>query len=99
MPPIKVGCNVDEVSYCSSKNRPAFEAVVVVTVLVVVSESKTNAAKDNLFDKGVEEYWRRDERRCDRIVVFPVPVSPLLPCQHRVPMISVRFNGELEGGS
>lgn len=95
MPPINVGCNVDEVSYCSSKNRPAFEAVGVVTDFVVVSESKTNAAKDSFFDKGVDEYWRRDERRCDRIVVFPVPVSPLLPCQNRVPGIIFHSEEEL----
>lgn len=75
-------------SYCSSKNRPAFEAVVVVTDFVVVSESKTNAAKDSFFENGVEVYWRMDERRCDRMVVFPVPVSPLLPCQNRIPRFS-----------
>jgi hypothetical protein len=42
--------------------------------------SKTNAAKDSFFDKGVAEYSRRAERRCDLNVVFPAPVSPLLRC-------------------
>lgn len=78
---MRVGCNVDEVSYCSSKNRPDLEAVGVVTDLVVVSVSKTNAANDNFFDRGVDECCKSDESRCDLMVVLPVPDSPLLGCQ------------------
>jgi len=51
---MSVGCNAEDVSYWSSKNSPAFDAVGVVEVLVVVSESNTNAAYDSLLDKGVE---------------------------------------------
>ena len=64
-------------SYWSSKNKPDFEAVGVVAVLVVVSASKTNAAKDSFFDSGVEENARREERRWERMVVLPEPDSPL----------------------
>lgn len=42
------------VSYCSSKKRPALDAVGVVTDLVVVRLSKTNAAYESLFDSGVD---------------------------------------------
>lgn len=66
-----------EVSYCISKKRPALEAVGVVTDLVVVKVSKTKAAKESFLDRGVAEYSRRAERRCDRKVVLPAPVSPL----------------------
>jgi hypothetical protein len=38
---MSVGFTVEEVSYWSSKKRPAFDAVGVVAVLVVVSVSKT----------------------------------------------------------
>ena len=41
--------------YCSSKNKPALDAVGVVAVLVVVRASKTKAAKDSFFDSGVDE--------------------------------------------
>ncbi len=67
-------------SYCNSKKRPAFDAVGVVAVLVVVRASKTKAANDNFFDSGVDENERRADRRCDRMVVFPAPVSPLHLC-------------------
>jgi hypothetical protein len=80
LPPISVGWRAAEVSYCISKKRPALEAVGVVTDFVVVRVSKTNAAKDSFFDKGVAEYSRRAERRCDLSVVLPDPVSPLLRC-------------------
>lgn len=71
-----MGCDED-VSYWSSKNRPAFDAVGVVTDLVVVKVSKTKAAYDSLLDRGVDECDKRAERRCDRMVVFPAPLSPL----------------------
>lgn len=83
LPPIKVGFVDDEPSYCNSKNRPAFEAVGVVTVLVVVNESKTKAARESFVDSGVEENDRNDDSKCERIVVFPAPDSPLH--QHRQP--------------
>ena len=54
MPPISVGCKVAEVSYCNSKKRPAFEAVGVVTDLVVVRVSKTKAAKESFLERGVD---------------------------------------------
>jgi hypothetical protein len=53
------------------------EAVGVVTVLVVVSVSKTKAARDSFVESGVEEWARSDDSRCDRRVVFPEPDSPL----------------------
>lgn len=43
-PPINVGFTEDDPSYCNSRKRPAFEAVGVVTDLVVVRVSKTKAA-------------------------------------------------------
>lgn len=49
----------------------------VVTDLVVVRVSKTNAARDSFEERGVEENERNDERRCDRTVVLPEPDSPL----------------------
>lgn len=55
MPPISVGCRVEDVSYCNSKNRPALEAVGVVTDFVVVSVSNTKEAKDSFFESGVDE--------------------------------------------
>jgi len=39
------------------------EAVGVVAVLVVVSVSKTKAARETLFDRGVEDRLRIDVRR------------------------------------
>lgn len=77
LPPIKVGCSVEEVSYCSSKNKPDLDAVGVVSDFVVVSVSNTNAAKDSFFERGVDEYCKSEDRRCDRIVVLPEPDSPL----------------------
>ncbi len=53
----------EAVSYCSSKKRPAFEAVGVVAVLVVVKVSKTNAASESFVDRGVEDLLRRAESR------------------------------------
>jgi len=38
---MSVGLTDEAVSYCSSKNRPAFDAVGVVAVFVVVRVSKT----------------------------------------------------------
>lgn len=78
LPPIKVGLTDDEASYCNSKNRPAFEAVWVVRDLVVVKVSKINAAQDNFVDKGVDENERNDDSKCERRVVFPDPLSPLV---------------------
>ena len=52
----------------------------MVAVLVVVRASNTNAANDSFFESGVDENWRNDERRCERMVVFPEPVSPLHIC-------------------
>jgi hypothetical protein len=72
---------VEEASYCSSKKRPAFEAVCVVIDFVVVRVSKTNAASESLDDNGVEEKDKNEERRWDRTVVFPAPDSPLIDCQ------------------
>ena len=53
------------------------EAVGVVTDFVVVRVSKTKAAKESFFERGVAEYSSRAERRCDLNVVLPAPVSPL----------------------
>jgi hypothetical protein len=78
---MSVGFTVDEASYCSSKKRPAFEAVCVVIDLVVVSVSKTKAARESFEDRGVEEKDKNEDRRCDRIVVLPAPDSPLNHCQ------------------
>lgn len=60
---MSVGLSVEEASYCSSKNNPAFEAVWVVIDLVVVRVSKTNAASESFEDKGVEEKDKNEERR------------------------------------
>ena len=49
-----------------------------MTDLVVVRVSKTKAASDSLEDRGVEEKDRKEERRCERTVVFPEPDSPLI---------------------
>ena len=49
----------------------------MVRDLVVVRVSNTNAARESFVDKGVEENERNEERRCERIVVFPEPDSPL----------------------
>jgi hypothetical protein len=54
------------------------EAEGVVAVLVVVNESNTYAAKDSLFDKGVEENDNREVSKCDLSVVLPAPDSPLI---------------------
>ena len=78
LPPMRVGCCVGEISYCNSKKRPALDAVGVVTDLVVVKVSKTNAARESLLDKGVEVRLSKEERRCERTVVLPDPVSPLM---------------------
>jgi hypothetical protein len=78
-PPIKVGFTEDEPSYCSSRKRPALEAVGVVTDFVVVKVSKTKAAKESLEESGVDEKDRKEDNRCERRVVFPEPLSPLKP--------------------
>lgn len=80
---MSVGFAVEEASYCSSKKRPAFEAVGVVTDLVVVSVSKTNAASESFVDNGVAEKERIEERRWERMVVFPEPDSPLKKLRHQ----------------
>ena len=49
----------------------------MVRDLVVVSVSKTKAARESLVDSGVEENWRIEDRRCERMVVLPEPDSPL----------------------
>lgn len=72
-----MGLTVDEASYCNSKNRPALDAVGVVTDLVVVRVSNTKAARESFVESGVEEKDRNDDRRCERTVVFPDPDSPL----------------------
>ena len=53
------------------------EAVGVVTDLVVVKVSYTNAAREILVDRGVDERERSEDKRCERMVVFPEPDSPL----------------------
>lgn len=63
-------------SYWSSRNRPALDAVGVVADFVVVRVSNRNAKRDIFCDRGVDEYDRIDERRWDRNVVFPDPDSP-----------------------
>lgn len=45
--------------------------------LVVVSVSKTKAARDSFEDKGVDEKDKNEDRRCERMVVLPEPDSPL----------------------
>ena len=49
----------------------------MVTDLVVVRVSNTNAARESFVDRGVDENDRMEERRCERRVVFPDPDSPL----------------------
>jgi hypothetical protein len=56
------------------------EAVGVVNDFVVVSVSKIKAAYDNLDDNGVDENDKKEESRCERMVVFPEPLSPLRIC-------------------
>lgn len=72
-----MGFTEDEPSYCSSRKRPAFEAVGVVTDFVVVRVSKTKAAYESLEDRGVDEKDRNEDNKCERSVVFPDPLSPL----------------------
>lgn len=79
---MRVGFAVDDASYCSSKKSPALDAVGVATDLVVVSVSKINAASESFVDNGVEEKESMEERRWDRIVVFPEPDSPLTQTQY-----------------
>lgn len=74
---MRVGFAVEEASYCNSKKRPALEAVGVVTDLVVVSVSKTNAASESFVDNGVAEKERIEDSKWERRVVFPDPDSPL----------------------
>ena len=74
---MSVGLLVDEASYCSSKKRPAFDAVGVVKDFVVVNVSNTKAARESFVDSGVEEKDRIEESRCERMVVLPEPDSPL----------------------
>ena len=74
---MSVGLTVEDVSYWSSKNRPALDAVGVVAVLVVVKVSKTYAARDSFVDNGVEDLLSSAESKWERIVVLPEPDSPL----------------------
>lgn len=50
---------------------------------VVVKLSKTKAAREILEDSGVDENARKEDRRCDRMVVLPEPDSPLRPCEYK----------------
>jgi hypothetical protein len=59
---MRMGLVEADVSYCSSKNRPAREAIGVVAVFVVVSASKTYAARESLLDKGVDDFLSRAVR-------------------------------------
>lgn len=77
LPPMSVGLTVDDPSYCNSRKRPAFDAVCVVNDFVVVRASKTKVAYESLDERGVDEKERNDERRCERMVDFPDPFSPL----------------------
>jgi hypothetical protein len=77
LPPIKVGCDVEAVSYCNSKKSPAFDAVGVVAVFVVVSVSNTYAARESFVERGVDDFLRMADSKCDRTVVLPEPDSPL----------------------
>lgn len=74
---MRVGLTAEDVSYWSSKNKPALEAVGVVAVLVVVKVSKTYAASDSFEDNGVEDLLSRAVSRWERIVDLPEPDSPL----------------------
>lgn len=74
---MSVGLTVEVVSYWSSKNKPALDAVGVVAVFVVVKVSKTYAASDNFVDNGVEDLLSSAESKWERIVVLPDPDSPL----------------------
>jgi hypothetical protein len=60
---MSVGFTVEAVSYWSSKNNPAFDAVGVVAVLVVVKVSKTYADRDSLVDNGVDDLANRAESK------------------------------------
>jgi hypothetical protein len=53
------------------------DAVGLVRDFVVVKVSKTKAANDSLVERGVDDNERKDDNRCERIVVFPEPGSPL----------------------
>ena len=44
---------------------------------MVVSVSKTKAARESFVDSGVDEKDRIEESRCERMVVLPDPDSPL----------------------
>lgn len=44
---------------------------------MVVRVSKTKAAYDSLEESGVEEKDRKDDNKCERMVVLPDPLSPL----------------------
>jgi hypothetical protein len=79
---MRVGCIVVEVSYCSSKKRPAFDAVGVVADFVVVNESKTKMALDSFCESGVPERASTLVTRWARRVVLPEPDSPLLIVSH-----------------
>lgn len=74
---MSVGLVVDDASYCNSKKSPAFDAVGVVRDFVVVSVSKTKAARESFVESGVDEKERIEESRCERMVVLPEPDSPL----------------------
>lgn len=49
----------------------------MVRDLVVVRVSNTKAARESFVERGVEENVSKDDRRCERMVVFPDPDSPL----------------------
>lgn len=74
---MSVGLIEDDPSYCNSRKRPAFDAVCVVKDFVVVRASKTKVAYESFDERGVDEKERNDDRRCERMVDFPDPFSPL----------------------
>ena len=49
----------------------------MVTDLVVVRVSNTKAAYESLEERGVDEKDKKEDSKCERMVVFPDPLSPL----------------------
>jgi hypothetical protein len=52
--------------------------VGVVTDLVVVRVSNTKAAYESFEESGVDEKDKNEDNKCERMVVFPDPLSPLI---------------------
>lgn len=61
----------------------------MVTDLVVVRVSKTKAAYDSLEESGVEEKDRKEDSKCERMVVLPDPLSPLKSESAVIPCITI----------